>query len=159
MAFISGFGIVSAAPTRGLAISVAAALLTASPAGAASPGSVSIAVSGLRSTKGQVLVCMTAKPDLFTKCDKDPASKRRAVAAGQAGSIVFNDVAPGTYAVAMIHDENANNKMDTALGIPKEGFGFSRNPAIRMGPPKFGEASFAVGAGKADTAIKAKYML
>jgi uncharacterized protein (DUF2141 family) len=109
--------------------------------------------------KGNVLVCMTARPELFTKCDKDPASKRRSVPAAQAGSIIFTDVAPGTYAIAMVHDENANNKMDTGfMGLPKEGFGFSRNPAIIMGPPKFSGASFAVGAGRAETGIKVKYM-
>lgn len=101
---------------------------------------------------------MTARADLFTKCDQDPASKRRAVSAGT-GSVTFEDVAPGTYAVALIHDENSNKKLDTTFGIPREGFGFSRNPAIRMGPPKFGEASFTVGAGHTDTAIKVKYML
>jgi uncharacterized protein (DUF2141 family) len=134
-------------------------MLAAVPASAAASGSVAVAVTGLRSMKGNVLVCMTARPELFTKCDKDPASKRRSVPAAQAGSIVFSDVAPGTYAIALIHDENSNNKLDTTLGIPREGFGFSRNPAIRMGPPKFAEASFVVAAGRADTAIKVKYML
>ena len=37
---------------------------------------------------------------------------------------------------SLLHDENENSKLDTMLKIPKEGFGFSRNPAIRMGPPK-----------------------
>ncbi|UVO55428.1 DUF2141 domain-containing protein [Sphingomonas sp. SUN039] len=137
----------------------AALLLAAAPASAAASGSVVLAVTGLRSMKGNVLVCMTAKPELFTKCDKDPASKRRAVPAAQAGSIVFTDVVPGTYAIALVHDENANNKMDTGfMGLPKEGFGFSRNPAIIMGPPRFSGASFVVGAGRAETAIKVKYM-
>ena len=45
------------------------------------------------------------------------------------------------------------------LMMPREGFGFSRNPAIGMGPPKFKSASFAVGAGVTPQAIKMKYML
>jgi uncharacterized protein (DUF2141 family) len=38
----------------------------------------------------------------------------------------FEDIPPGTYALAVIHDENMNGKLDTNfLGMPKEGYGFS----------------------------------
>ena len=66
--------------------------------------------------------------------------------------------ANGTYAIAVVHDENGNNKMDKAIFLPREGFGFSRNPAIAMGPPSFKSASFAV-AGDMRQSIKMKYML
>ncbi|HEY2111819.1 MAG TPA: DUF2141 domain-containing protein, partial [Dongiaceae bacterium] len=37
--------------------------------------------------------------------------------------------APGAYAVALFHDENADGHLNTsALGIPTEGAGFSNNP-------------------------------
>ncbi len=37
----------------------------------------------------------------------------------------FEDIPPGTYALAVIHDENMNGKLDTNfLGVPKEGYGF-----------------------------------
>lgn len=40
----------------------------------------------------------------------------------------FEDIPPGTYAMAVIHDENMNGKLDTNwLGIPTEGYGFSNN--------------------------------
>ena len=60
--------------------------------------------------------------------------------------------------IAVVHDENSNNKMDTAIFLPKEGFGFSRNPTITVGPPSFKSASFAV-AGDMRQSIKMKYML
>ena len=44
------------------------------------------------------------------------------------GVIIYdvNDLVPGTYAIALIHDENDNQRLDTGLfGIPKEGFCFS----------------------------------
>lgn len=127
--------------------------------GASAPGSVTADVTGLRSAKGQILVCMTMRPDLFTKCDKDPAARKLAVPTAQARSIRFDGVPPGTYAIALVHDENGNNKLDTSFGLPKEGFGFSRNPVIRFGPPKFAEVHFTVGAGEAAQAIRVKYML
>ena len=66
--------------------------------------------------------------------------------------------ANGTYAIAVVHDENSNNKMDLAIFLPKEGFGFSRNPTITVGAPSFKSASFAV-TGDTAQSIKMKYML
>jgi uncharacterized protein (DUF2141 family) len=40
-------------------------------------------------------------------------------------SFEFSDIKPGKYAIAVIHDENCNGKLDTNMfGIPKEGYGF-----------------------------------
>ena len=106
--------------------------------------SLDINVTGLRSMKGNVLVCVTANPKFFPDCSKDPKSFRAKVAARDSGSVTFAGMSHGTYAVALLHDENANSKMDMAIFLPKEGFGFSRNPAVVTGPPKFKSASFAV---------------
>ncbi|HKJ84236.1 MAG TPA: DUF2141 domain-containing protein [Mariprofundaceae bacterium] len=55
----------------------------------------------------------------------------------------FEDIPPGTYAMAVIHDENMNGKLDTNwLGIPKEGYGFSNDARAKLGPPSFSAASF-----------------
>ena len=49
----------------------------------------------------------------------------------------------GTYAVTIFQDENGDNELNTNfMGIPKEPYGFSNNPKIMFGPPKFKEASF-----------------
>ncbi|WP_232014786.1 DUF2141 domain-containing protein [Sphingopyxis sp. EG6] len=120
--------------------------------------SVEVSVSGLRNTKGQLLVCLTANPKAFPDCSKDKASVRMAVKAANAGHFKVAAPADGTYAIAVVHDENGNNKMDMALFMPKEGFGFSRNPTIGMGAPKFKSASFAV-TGDTRQTIKMKYML
>ncbi|RJQ48855.1 MAG: DUF2141 domain-containing protein [Desulfobacteraceae bacterium] len=55
----------------------------------------------------------------------------------------FLDIPPGTYALAVIHDENMNGKLDTKwLGIPKEGYGFSKDARAMLGPPSFAAAGF-----------------
>jgi uncharacterized protein (DUF2141 family) len=55
----------------------------------------------------------------------------------------FLDIPPGTYALAVIHDENMNGKLDTKwLGIPTEGYGFSNDAKAMLGPPSFSAASF-----------------
>ena len=55
----------------------------------------------------------------------------------------FEDIPPGTYAMVVIHDENMNGKLDAnALGIPKEGYGFSNDAKKWLGTPSFSDASF-----------------
>jgi uncharacterized protein (DUF2141 family) len=50
----------------------------------------------------------------------------------------------GTYAVAVLDDENSNLEMEMTLGIPREGWGFSMNPPLKLSAPKFEECSFRV---------------
>lgn len=55
----------------------------------------------------------------------------------------FEDIPPGKYALAVIHDENMNGKLDTnRLGIPTEGYGFSNDAKALLSAPTFGAASF-----------------
>lgn len=54
---------------------------------------------------------------------------------------VFEGLAPGSYAVSVFHDANGDGEFNrNFVGMPTEGFGFSRNPDVRTGPPKFGDA-------------------
>jgi len=56
----------------------------------------------------------------------------------------FLDIPRGKYALAVIHDENTNGKLDTnVLGIPLEGYGFSNDARGVIGAPSFSAASFA----------------
>lgn len=136
-----------------MAISMAPAV-----AAAEGPAGLDLKVIGLRSLKGNVLICLTTNGKAFPNCAKDGQARKMIVPAAKAANVRFTELAPGTYAVALIHDENANGKLDTALLIPREGFGFSNNPAIAFGPPKFGSASFPIGNGEATQSIKVKYM-
>jgi|TARA_B110000908_G_scaffold1359_1_gene1722 uncharacterized protein (DUF2141 family) len=59
-------------------------------------------------------------------------------------TIVFEDVAPGTYAIVCFHDKNDNNKMDfQPNGMPLENFGASNN-SMSYGPPEYEDAKFVV---------------
>lgn len=127
-------------------------------AASAPPPSVEVSITGLRSTKGQLLVCLTTNRKAFPDCSKDKNAVRMAVKAAAAANFDVPAPANGIYAIAVVHDENGNNRMDKALFLPKEGFGFSRNPAITVGPPSFKAASFAVD-GETRQAIRMKYML
>jgi uncharacterized protein (DUF2141 family) len=99
------------------------------------------------------------RPDHFPDCQGDPQARRLSVPTAQAAELKFNDLPSGGYAIALIHDENGNGKLDTLFGIPKEGFGFSRNPVIRFGAPRFSAARFDVTSGTVDETVRVKYML
>ena len=58
--------------------------------------------------------------------------------------VVFKNIPEGDYAIMVVHDENANNKMDFELnGMPKEAYGMSNNN-MSYGPPIFEDAKFNV---------------
>ncbi|KQN04992.1 hypothetical protein ASE85_05515 [Sphingobium sp. Leaf26] len=127
--------------------------------GAAPAGqSLSMTLDGLRSAKGQILVCVTRTAAYFPDCTKDPEKRHFAVPV-KSGPIPLGTLAPGDYAVAIIHDENGNGKLDTFAGIPREGVGFSRNPVLRFGAPSFKSASFPVAGAPVEQAIRLKYFL
>jgi len=141
---------------------VLACLLAAVPAlsaDAAAPGILIVKFQGLRSAKGLVRVCLTREPKLYLHCDRDPAAFKASVAAGPGAHLSLADIPPGDYVLAVMHDENSNNKVDTMLGIPREGVGFSRNPAMVFGPPKWDAARFHVPSGPSETDVKLKYFL
>jgi uncharacterized protein (DUF2141 family) len=55
----------------------------------------------------------------------------------------FEHVQSGTYALAVIYDENMNGKLDTNwLGIPIEGYGFSNDAKGLFGMPSYSAARF-----------------
>lgn len=65
----------------------------------------------------------------------------------------------GTYAISVFHDENNNSDVDFSFfGLPVEGFGFSQNPRIYFGPPKFNQCTF-VKKGNTTQNVKMKYYL
>lgn len=139
-------------------------LTLAAPATAAPVpgGDVTVTITGMRSAKGQVLACLTTRADAFPDCAKDPLARKLTVPAGVQGQdlgLDFGRVPDGQYAISLVHDENGNGKLDTRLMIPREGYGFSRNAPVRMGPPRFANAVFAVSGGNAHLAIKMRYLL
>lgn len=135
------------------------AALAAVPLVSAMPvASLELSIAQLRSAKGSIRVCLTADPVNFPRCVDDRDAVTRSIPAGQ-HSLSFPALPLGDYAVAVIHDENGNRKLDTFAGIPKEGFGFSRNPAIRFGPPRFEAARFELAGDARTQQVRMRYIL
>ncbi|MBP1804900.1 DUF2141 domain-containing protein [Rubellimicrobium aerolatum] len=115
---------------------MALALLPALPGGAAD---LRIEVEGLRNATGTVYAAVCVEED-FLK----PACDHFGSAPASGGVVTVTGVPPGTYAVQVVHDENDNRTLDRPGFLPTEGMGFSRDAPMRFGPPRWGDAAFAL---------------
>jgi uncharacterized protein (DUF2141 family) len=120
---------------------------------------IHVDVAGLRNDRGQVLC------DLYSSAEAFPGNPERAnahvVAAISQGraSCEFRNVMPGRYAVAVVHDENKNGRLDRLLGMPSEGVGASRDARGHFGPPKFDDAAFDYRGSTLNLSIMMMYLL
>lgn len=124
----------------------------------APPASLEVEVEGLRNTRGLVHVCITRDQHAFPDCRSDRSAHRQTIAATDR-SLHLKGLEPGRYAVTLFHDENANHRLDKLLGIPREGFGFSRNPKMRMGPPRYDKVEIELRSGLTHTRVRMQYLL
>src|SRR5712691_480561 len=107
---------------RFVSFPVAAVLLMSAGAQAAD---LEVNVARIRSSQGNVNVALYADEATFLKDNERLAGVRIPAQPGTV-STTFTKLKPGTYAVAVYHDENGNGRLDkNFLGIPREGYGFS----------------------------------
>jgi uncharacterized protein (DUF2141 family) len=105
-----------------------------------------IELNGLRNSKGHVLISLFSSSKGWPDDPDASFKKLRLPAQKNTMSFAFKNIPAGKYAIAIIHDENDNLRLDTGLfGIPKEGFCFSNNAMGTFGPPSFESAAFTFG--------------
>lgn len=119
-------------------------LLASAPAVAQSGASIEVLADGMHSDRGQLRCFLFDRQDGYpTRPATAVARSVVAIAADRTARCRFENVAPGTYALALHHDEDADGEMDTGIfGIPTEGTGASRDARGSMGPPSFRDAAF-----------------
>ena len=146
MGYISGSGTGFAGRTRAWGVSSAKAGAAAAAfllLGGVSPsGQLEVNVEELRSDNGLLHVCVTRDEAHFPDCEDDPSAVRETFRVADTRSVRFANLPSGDYAIAILHDENGNSRLDRFAGIPREGIGFSRNPRFSFGPPRFSSARF-----------------
>ena len=100
---------------------------------------ISVTIENITSNNGHVILSLHTK-ETFMKSEGIQMKKSKIVD-GKI-SVTFKNVAPGSYAIMALHDENDNNRMDFEdNGMPKESYGMSNNPML-MGPPQYAQAKF-----------------
>lgn len=103
---------------------------------------VTVTLENVLSDQGEILAAIHREDTFMRGPGMD--NYKGAAQAGQV-VLVFENVPPGTYAVSVLHDLNANGRMDfEPSGMPKEPYAMSGN-IMEMGPPTFAGSSFEVG--------------
>lgn len=114
-------------------------------------------ISNLANKTGSLYIGWYAAAEGFRKPDKAVFQKIAAVGGRESVPVSFENVPPGTYAIAVFFDVNGNGKMDTNfLGIPKEKYGFSNNIYPMMRAATFKESSFIVTDKEGNISIRLK---
>lgn len=117
-----------------------------------------ISVSGMHSLKGSISITIYPDDAVHFLDGKYKLARQAFPVVMPVTHACFVVVAPGYYAVALYQDENNNGHFDTnALGLPVEGYGFSNNPTLYVGPPGLSRARFAAHAGDNPIAVRLKY--
>lgn len=112
--------------------------------GSAFADDLQIVVRNFKSTEGSVLVSIFDDAESFPDQPTQAVMKLK-LTVEQAKNFLVQGLAPGEYAIAVLHDENGNGKMDkNGIGIPKEGFCFSNDAMGTFGPPSYKKAKFTV---------------
>lgn len=121
-------------------------------------GIIVLQIEGCRNDKGQLLVSLFNEATGFPS-DGKKAFRKTSVVVNKGTTLVeWKDIPEGSYAVALLHDENNDLKMNfTIIGLPKEGYGFSNNSMGLAGPPSFQKASFWHQGEKTTHRIKLRY--
>ena len=139
---------------RRILVGIAIVLLLAGQAQAAR---VIVTIQGTRNADGYLYVALFSEPEGFPDGDYS-AQHLKLKAAAEPLTVVFDDLAPGTYAVGAYHDENNNGRLDTDfIGYPTEGYALSNGIRAVISRPRFIDAAFAVGGGDAHVTLRIKY--
>lgn len=72
--------------------------------------------------------------------------------------VSYTDIKPGLYGIAVLDDEDGNEKMEYGLVLPKEGFGFSDYYHTAMKRPKFESFDFVLKQEAKTVEIKLRYL-
>ena len=118
-----------------------------------------INVLGIRNDKGTIRLVFYNKAEDFD--DEKPLFAKiisKAKLSDGKLSVTYEGLKSGTYGIAILDDENNNQKMDYGLALPKEGFGFSDYYHTGMRRPKFENFDFVFGKEDKVIEIKVRYL-
>ncbi len=127
---------------------------------ASAKSNLNVTINGLKNQEGRV--CF----NLFSSSRGFPSNKKFALQSKCINiketpvKLHFKSLKAGTYALSIYHDANKDNKFNrNVLGMPVEGFGFSRNPRVLTGAPDFGDSAIFVAGESMNIKIDMNYFM
>lgn len=132
----------------------AAGMLPATPARAAE---LRVALEGLDpQARGRTVVWLYADAAGWARQAPPLRKAQAALAAGGRAQVRFAELPPGDYALFAMQDLDGNGTFDSGpLGIPRDRYGFSRNPRV-FRRPGWGQIRFSVPAAGTALTIRMK---
>ncbi len=119
-------------------------LLLLFPAFLFSQYKLDVNVYNVPSSEGKVSVAIYDSAQSFLKFEEVIKSGSTSAQKGMT-TLQFENLPEGEYAIALFHDQNGNDALDTNwLGIPKEKVAFSKAKMRAFGPPKYKDCAFSV---------------
>ncbi|MBD2203320.1 DUF2141 domain-containing protein [Calothrix sp. FACHB-1219] len=122
-------------------------------------GNLTVEIDGFKNKQGQVCASIFAKSQGFPNNRDRVIQSQCTKITDTSVKLTFENLPAGSYAVAVMHDKNEDSKLNrNSLGIPTEGFGFSKNPEIRTSAPKFSEAAILLAGPNTNIQVHLKYL-
>jgi uncharacterized protein (DUF2141 family) len=99
---------------------------------------LTVTVKNIRSNEGNIKIAVFPPNSGFPYKHENAVERVIVDIVDKEASYTFTNMDEGSYAVAIFHDLDNNDDLNTnRLGIPAEPFGFSNNPRLITGPPTF----------------------
>jgi uncharacterized protein (DUF2141 family) len=118
----------------------ALALLVSLPAQAAD---VEITIRNVHGAAGRIMVALYADEGAY-KAERQTMGSMLPATPGEVKA-VFVGLPEGRYGIAVFHDIDGDEKLNTnLLGYPTEPFGFGNDAEVRLSRPAFGETAITV---------------
>ncbi len=141
-----------------LLLATGGCLCFAPQANSSSNSVIKVQIDGLQEAKGQLCYSIFAKSKGFPDSSDNTLQAKCVSVQERSPKLTIENLHLGTYALAIFHDVNGDGELNrNFLGIPQEGFGFSRNPQIQTSPPSFGESAVLVTGAETNLQVQMRY--
>ena len=126
--------------------------------GTASNTRLYVKVEGIQSSQGLIAVTLYEDDSSRFLARRGSLYVGRVPARAPSTRVCIHVPRPGTYALAVYHDADANRRFNrTGVGMPAEAFGFSNNPPTLFGLPRFSSVRITVPRTNMQTTIRLRY--
>ena len=142
---------------RAYALTLPLLLLAAPLVAADAGGALRVRVTHVDAERGGTLRCGLFRPD-DEWLGTSPSRTASAEGHGDTARCEFDAVSPGRVALTVLHDEDDDREMDRTLGVPSEGYAFSRGVQHDgLTPPDFDEAAIELDGSERTLEVRMSY--
>jgi uncharacterized protein (DUF2141 family) len=121
---------------------------------------LSVTINGIKNKQGQICLSLFENEQGFPNNGNNAIQISCIEVTDTQLEVTFPNLQAGNYAVAVFHDANNDGILNRNwLGIPTEGFGFSQNPNILKGIPKFADSAITVTESHTNIEVQLQYVL